>query len=744
MQYQAKMADDNIDHDLRRAAERLGTVLELSSEWYWEQDENYRFTMLVGAGLEQTGLHAQQYVGKTRWDYDAVAVSDDGSWDRHKALLEARQPFADFVFRRFDRNGEMQYISTSGQPVFDRERFVGYRGIAKDVTSVQRAEQLLRLEHMVARSVASADSASAALKSVLKSICETQAWECGRYFGWNEEAGTLKMEEFWHVPSAALERFIEQSRGISYTPAVGLMGEAFESAKPLWVMDIEKDSRIRKGVARDAGMHGTFLFPVMAEGKPIGMLSFHSQKVREPDDRLLDAVGMIGSQIGQFLSRKQGEERIRYLAAHDALTSLPNRMTFSNLLNMAIQTARRYERAFAVLFIDLDGFKSINDSLGHDAGDELLQEIANRFADSIRESDVVARLGGDEFAVLLQEAGDEDQVAAVARKILSAASRSFVIGGQQCRVTASVGICMYPAGGQDEQTLMKNADLAMYFAKAEGKNTFQFYSPNIKVHSAERLQIETGLRRALEQEQFFLHYQAKLDFSTGRITGVEALLRWRHPDLGVLLPSRFIPMAEETGLIMPIGRWVLQTACKQNVAWQREGLPPLCVAVNLSTRQFADEALVKDVVAALACSGMRADLLELEMTENMVMHNRSRAGKMITALKALGVRIAIADFGIGYSALAQIKRFPIDTLKVDRSFINDLAGNDENKAITQAIIAMGKTLSLTVVAEGVETQAQQVFLADHACDEMQGYYFSRPIAHAEFADFLRKHVVTPR
>ena len=736
--------DHKTQHDLELASGRLHTVLELSSEWYWEQDENYRFTMLVGAGLEQTGLHSEEYIGRTRWAHDAVAVSDGGSWEPHKAMLEARQPFTDFVFRRIDRNGEMQYLCTSGQPVFELGRFVGYRGIAKDVTSVQRADQLLRLEHMVARSVASADSASAALKSVLRSICETQGWECGRYFGWNEDAAALRMEEFWHVPSAGLERFIEQSREISYGPGVGLLGVAFESAKPLWVMDIEKDGRIQKGIARDAGMHGTFLFPVMAEGQRIGVLSFHSQKVREPDDRLLQAVGVIGSQIGQFLSRKQGEERIRYLAAHDALTSLPNRMTFSNLLNMAIQTARRYERVFAVLFIDLDGFKSINDSLGHDAGDELLQEIAGRFSSCVRESDVVARLGGDEFAVLLQEAGDEDQVAAVARKILAAASKWCLIDGQECRVTASIGICMYPAGGQDEQTLMKNADLAMYFAKSEGKNNFQLYSGDIKVHSAERLQIEAGLRRALEQGQFFLHYQAKLDFGTGRISGVEALLRWAHPELGVLQPSRFIPMAEETGLIMPIGRWVLQTACMQNVAWQREGLPPLCVAVNLSARQFANDELVKDIVAALACSGLRADLLELELTESMVMHNRDRAGKAIAAIKALGVRIAIADFGIGYSSLAQIKRFPIDTLKVDRSFISDLASNAENKAITQAIIAMGKTLSLTVVAEGVETQAQQAFLIDHACDAMQGYYFSRPIAHADFADFLRKHVATPR
>ena len=552
------------------------------------------------------------------------------------------------------------------------------------------------------------------------------------------------MDEFWHVPSAGLDRFIEQSREISYAPAVGLVGEVFQSGQPLWVIDIEKDSRIKKGVARDAGMHGTFLFPVMSEGKAIGVLSFHSQKVREPDERLLQAVGVIGSQIGQFLSRKLGEERIRYLATHDSLTALPNRMMFSHLLNMAIHSARRYTRAFAVLFIDLDRFKLINDTLGHEAGDKLLQELASRFSECVRGSDAVARLGGDEFVVLLQEVREVADVAAVARKILSAAMKPVHIAGQECRVTASIGICMYPAGAHDEQSLMKNADIAMYFAKEEGKNNFQFYSEDIQVQSVERMTLENSLRRALESDEFFLHYQAKLDFKTGRITGVEALLRWRHPDLGMLLPSRFIPIAEETGLSIPISRWVLQNACAQNVAWQREGLPPLCMAINLSARQFANDDLLADIQAALQKTGMRADLLELELTESIVMQNPERATTLLTAIKALGVRIAIDDFGIGYSSLAQIKRFPIDTLKIDRSFIRELAQNAEDRAITQAIIAMGKTLSLTVVAEGVETQEQQAFLVEHACDAMQGYYFSRPVLQADFADFLRKHLVTQR
>jgi len=729
----------------RKDEERFDFHLELSSEWYWEQDENCRFTLIKGESFERIGIDPRQFHGTTRWDGGAVPVGDNGSWEAHKALLEARQPFADFVYRRVDSRGDTRYISASGRPVFDaKKRFKGYRGIGKDITAGMRAEQLLRLEHVVARSLSEADSASEALKAVIRAICETQSWECGRYFTWDGKAGVLAFSEFWHVPETALTIFIEKSRVLTYAPGAGLVGQTFQSGQPLWVTDLATDPRAKAGIARDAGMHGAFLFPVVSEGKPIGVLVFHSRKVREPEDRLLLAVRVIGGQIGQFVQRKRAEERVQHMATHDALTSLPNRAMFGQLLNHEIQVAQRYRRRFAVMFIDLDRFKIVNDTLGHDAGDKLLQEVSTRFKACLRSSDVVARLGGDEFVVLLQEVKDAEQIAIAARKLLSAAMKPIVVLGQECRVTASIGICMYPAHAQDEQSLMKNADIAMYLAKEQGKNNFQFFSEDIRAHSLERLTLESSLRHALEREEFSLHYQAKLDLKTHEITGVEALLRWQHPDLGLVAPSRFLPVAEETGLIVPIGRWVLKTACAQNLAWQREGLPPVRVAVNLSARQFADEDLAGDILAALKESGMKAELLEIELTESMVMQNQERAVTVLAAIKQLGVRISLADFGIGYSLLAQIKRYPIDTLKVGRSLIRDLEGNVEDRAITGSIIAMGKTLSLTVVAEGVETQEQQRFLADHACDAMQGSYFSKPIGGEQFAGFLRQHLASRR
>jgi diguanylate cyclase (GGDEF)-like protein/PAS domain S-box-containing protein len=457
-----------------------------------------------------------------------------------------------------------------------------------------------------------------------------------------------------------------------------------------------------------------------------------------------DAGTFIGYRgVGRDITyQKQAEERIQYLATHDGLTGLPNRAMFSGMLDRAIQSARRHRRIFAVLFIDLDRFKIINDTLGHEAGDLLLKEIAQRLDQSLtdgsRANDAIARLGGDEFVALI-EVNNRSEVTAVARKMLSTVLKPMVLCGRECRVTASIGACFYPADGEEEQALMKNGDLAMCLAKEEGRNNLRFYSKEIKAQSIERLTLETSLRNALERDEFFLEYQAKLDLKTGAISGVEALVRWRHPDLGLILPAQFIPLAEENGLIIPLGKWVLETACDQNVAWQRDGLPAMCIAVNLSARQLTHEHLLDDIACAIRDSGMSPHLLELELTESMVVQNPERVIKLLTAIKQMGVRLAIDDFGTGYSALGQLKRFPIDILKVDRSFIRDLGDNAEDRAITKAIIAMGKTLSLTVVAEGVETKEQEDFLRRLACDELQGFYFSEPTAPEVFRALFARH-----
>jgi diguanylate cyclase (GGDEF)-like protein len=455
--------------------------------------------------------------------------------------------------------------------------------------------------------------------------------------------------------------------------------------------------------------------------------------------------GLLGRMSWQLVQGRlrEGEtklehaERVEYLAYHDGLTGLPNRSMFSKLLGHSISEAHRYDRRMAVAFLDLDRFKQINDTLGHEAGDQLLKEVGTRLKGCVRDSDTVARLGGDEFVVLLPELADERYAAVVAQKILAAAAKPFFLMGQEFRVTASIGISTYPQDGLDEQTLTKNADIAMYQAKAEGKNNFQFYSEKLNANSLERLTLESSLRHALERNEFCLHYQAKREIAGGKITGMEALLRWEHPDLGTVAPMQFIPVAEETGLIIPIGKWVLKTVCLQSVNWQKQGLPALSIAVNLTARQFLDEQLLSDVTSIVAETGMDPHLLELELNESLLIHDVEKTLRILTGLKALGVRIAVDDFGTGYSSLAMLQRFPLDTIKIDRSFMRDFVGTKEDTGLADAIIAMGKSLSLTVVAQGVETKEQAEQLRLHACDELQGFYFKRPLPVDEFTQLLR-------
>ena len=526
----------------------------------------------------------------------------------------------------------------------------------------------------------------------------------------------------------------------------GVSGVAFRSGKPCISNDYLADPRgaAFHESARSHGAAALAAFPLFNGGAPIGILRFSAAEKDAFMPGSVDLLQRIADNIAFALDhfdradeKVRTDRRIEYMASHDSLTGLPNRDMFNRLLHATMEAAEQRQSQFALLFIDLDRFKIINDSLGHVAGDALLVEIAARLRNHLRSSDIVARLGGDEFVVILEHAADRRDIEAIAGKLLEAVSASVQLSGLECHTTASIGVAMYPDHGSDVHTLIKNADMAMYRAKEDGKNNFRFFAKTVKMPSIERLTLENCLRQALVRDEFSMHYQPKVDLETGQITGVEALLRWTHPEHGMLPPAHFIPLAEETGLIVPIGRWALQQACAQNMAWQRRGLRPVSMAVNLSPRQFVDGDLLQGIDEALAASGMSPVLLQIEVTESMMMRNVSRAIKVLDAIQSRGIRIAIDDFGTGYSSMSLMKQFPIDTIKIDRSFVRDLADNTEDQAIAQAIISMGRALGMTIVAEGVETIEQQNFLHANGCDEMQGYLFSRPLPPDQLAELLR-------
>jgi diguanylate cyclase (GGDEF)-like protein len=436
---------------------------------------------------------------------------------------------------------------------------------------------------------------------------------------------------------------------------------------------------------------------------------------------------------------RESEARLNYLAYHDVLTNLPNRLLFQDRLQHAMYQARRADQQVAILFLDLDRFKTINDSLGHEVGDELLRVVSRQLQDCMRNSDTVARLGGDEFVVILEQLQDLKEVVVVARKILHQVSTPMTIKNQELSVSASIGISVYPGDSEDVEGLMRCADMAMYRAKEYGRDSYQFYTPDLNIRAIELLVLERDLRKALAQDQLLVHYQPQFDLTDQRLIGMEALVRWQHPERGIISPAEFIPLAEETGLVIPIGEWVMRTACAQNKAWQEAGHPSFKVAVNLSSRQFDQQSLVQTVDRVLSDSRLDPEYLELELTETIVMKHAEATIAALEALGKMGVALTIDDFGTGYSSLSYLKRFPINRLKIDRSFVRECTLNTKDAAIISSIIALAHGMNLQVIAEGVETEEQSKFLREQGSDGGQGYLYSHPLPPAE----LEKLVSAP-
>jgi diguanylate cyclase (GGDEF)-like protein/PAS domain S-box-containing protein len=546
------------------------------------------------------------------------------------------------------------------------------------------------------------------------------------------------------IEHSGVFRFIHGQQDLLLVAGVGWTAGAVESATANAAPGTSMRAALTSGVpveVPDLRAAGHPVFPLFEKNAgnlsglevviptsdgPFGILGAYrgdAQGFTREDSNFLKA---IATALGTAIGRHRVEERLSHVAQFDSITGLPNRTLFQDRLMQAVARARRRKSAIALIFLDLDGFKEINDTLGHKAGDRLLRAVGARLKHSLREGDTVARLGGDEFTVILEDLHDRDEATAVAHKVLGALTRPLTLDKQQFAVTASAGLTVYPEDSRSVETLLKNADTAMYHAKDKGKNNLQSYTPQMTTLKRERVTLENQLRRALESNELFLEYQPQIDLRTGGIVGVEALARWLHPELGIVPPGRFIPLAEKSGLIVPIGRWALATACVQGVAWQKSA-PPLRIGVNVSARQFRGD-LFQTVVTALESSGLDAQWLELELTESLLMEDPETARATLLKLKGLGVKIAIDDFGSGYSSLSYLRHFPIDRLKIDQTFIRDLTTSPDDAAIARAIISLGHNMNIGVVAEGVETAEQLAFLSDNGCDVMQGFLYSEPVS----------------
>lgn len=530
-----------------------------------------------------------------------------------------------------------------------------------------------------------------------------------------------------------------------------LQDHLFKYANPclLGLLGYREDELVNRKGPLDlfpVDQHDFLLQQMDARAAGVGGTSYEMTVVRKDGGllpvRILGAPSVFGGRsasVGTVVDlsvQKLAELKIRELADFDALTGLPNRRLLHDRLTQLLAVAERDQAPFALMFLDLDHFKRINDSLGHSLGDELLCAVSRRLSGAVRKVDTLARLGGDEF-ILAMPGINAAAAADVARRLLEECNVPFVVAGHELTVTPSVGISVCPQDGKDIDSLLKNADAAMYKAKELGRNTFQFYAAEMNTATLERLMMESNLRRALKNQEFVLHYQPLVSLQSGLIVGVEALIRWQHPDLGMIMPDRFIHVAEDTGLINPLGDWVLGEACRQAQAWNDAGLPPTSMAVNVAPVQFRQAGFIEAVAGALAASRLDAGLLELELTERTVMHDADISIGTLVALHRMGVELSLDDFGTGYSSLAYLKRFPVGKLKIDRSFIRDLVLDADDQAIASTIVSMGRNLRLTVLAEGVETAEQLLLLRNMDCDMAQGFLFSRAVPPDQMAELLR-------
>jgi len=722
----------------------LRAMIDQVPDYLFAKDLECRFLVVNKAVADIHGrAQLKDMIGKTDFELHTPERAAK-FYEIEQTVIQSGHPMIDMEEIVLDSAGAKRWLSTSKVALRnDHNEIIGLVGISRDVTARRQADLLREEQALVLEMIAM----NAPLGEVLDRLVRLMEAQLDGVFGsillLDEDGAHLRHGAAPSLPPV----YSKAIDGVAIGPDVGSCGTAAYRREAVVVADVASDPLWKnyRELAAQHGLRSCWSTPILSHhGAVLGTFAMYSGEVREPgaaETRLTEMTTRIAAIA---IERKRAEDQIIFLAHHDTLTGLPNRSLLKDRLTQAMLQTQRHNPWVSVVFVDLDNFKTVNDSLGHTAGDALLKIVANRMVDCVKATDTVMRLGGDEFVILLVDQPDSpDAISATLDKIRAAIAEPVPFEGQAFHVTCSMGVATFPNDGSDAETLLMNADAAMYKAKEAGRDGFQFYMSemNTKVH--ERLALQEAMRHGIAHSEFYLLYQPQVDLQTGRVFAVEALVRWKHPTQGVISPAQFIPLAEETGLIVPLGDWVLHEACCQNKAWQDAGLPPVNVSVNVSARQFHEKNWIGRVTRALRESGMEARYLELELTESLLMRDVDQAIATMKELQALGVHFAIDDFGTGYSSLSALKNLPVARLKIDQSFIRNLARDENDRGIAAAVISLGQRLNMRVIAEGVETDEQLAFLHDNHCDEIQGYHFSKPIKSKAIEDLLRSQTAVP-
>ncbi len=708
-------------------------LTQLSADWVWETDAEHRLAFLSDSAVAALGGDwIKGTLGKRRWE-GRLTDFPKVDWDRHRADLAATRPFEGFEFGMLDPQGNVHLVSLSGRPIFDEAgKFRGYRGVGRAVTQERQQQLLLQLEGEMAQIMREQTEPERVITSLIITLCGLMGWSGGAHLVQIPGTRAMTVRERWGSP--ALTRMLGELPAQIPMSADSVEGRAWSTGQAIWLHDLAAEPGFATRYQTSSlGQNAAFIAPIMDEHHNVlSALLFFGTVGFRAEALLLQLAEILSRTLSLYLQRKSAEKRLMHASLHDALTGLPNRVYLTHQLEETL----KHGRAAAVLYVDLDRYKLINDTLGHSVGDQVLIEVARRFRESIRSTDVAGRIGGDEFILLLMDLQDRAQIERIARKVLAAIEKPFVLMNRAYFLSASIGVAVSPEDGRDAQLLIKCADSAMYRVKSEGRNDVRFFAGDLSDERSDQLQLGAEFPLALQRGEVDLYYQPVLAVGERRIVGIEGLMRWRHPVRGLLLPEKFLPAAEQSNLVREIGLWAIRRALDDRVELGLDRYQDVAISVNISPRQLAEDGFLAQLNALLAERNVPPSLLRLELTENALIDNSDKTVALLAELRRLGVKVVIDNFGTGYASLSYLKNLPVDGLKIDRTFIRGLPEDRGNAAIIQAITTLAGKLGLQAMAEGVETAAEMRALRTFECDRMQGSFICEPLPLAALRDFL--------